>query len=165
LSGPPAQGGFALIDHHGRRVTDADYRGRFQLVYFGFTHCKVVCPRALTRLSAILEGLPELATPIQPLYITVDPERDTPAVMKAFLEKRFPLFLGLTGSEEEIAEAQRVFRVFSKRSADPDDPEGYVMPHTAFTYLIGPDGRFIAHFPDTLDDATFAKRLATLVGA
>ena len=86
LTGAPAECSFALTDHHGRDVTDADYRGRFLLVYFGFTHCRVVCPRALARLSEALSLLDELADRIQPLYVTVDPVRDTPAVMKAYLE-------------------------------------------------------------------------------
>ena len=78
LTGAPVGGSFALTDHHGRDVTDAAYRGRFMLIYFGFTHCRAVCPRALARLSEALAALGELADRIQPLYITVDPDRDTP---------------------------------------------------------------------------------------
>src|SRR4249920_892926 len=90
LTGAPVGGSFSLTDHHGRPVTDADYRGRFMLIYFGFTHCRAVCPRALARLSAALAALGDRAERVAPLYITVDPQRDTPAVMKTYLEARYP---------------------------------------------------------------------------
>src|SRR5882762_1597942 len=96
-SRPPVGGSFQLVDHHGRAVTEASYHGRFALLFFGFTHCCVVCPRALTKLSGVLDALGPLADRVQPLYITVDPERDTPDVMRAFLQA-YPRFTGLTGS-------------------------------------------------------------------
>jgi protein SCO1 len=163
LTGPPVDGAFALTDHHGRDVTDADYSGRFMLIYFGFTHCRAVCPRALTRLSEALAELGGLADRIAPLYITVDPARDTPAVMKAYLEDRYPRFTGLTGSREQTEEAKRTFRVFAERAADPDDPAGYAMPHSALTYLVGPDGKYITHFPDTIDRDALAEQLKKLM--
>jgi protein SCO1/2 len=159
LTGAPAECSFALTDHHGREVTDADYRGRFLLVYFGFTHCRVVCPRALTRLSETLSVLDDLADRIHPLYFTVDPARDTPATMKAFLEARYPHFTGLTGTPEQVEAAKRTFRVFAERATDPEDASGYTLPHSALSYLVGPDGRYRAHFPDTIDRNELARRL------
>ena len=102
LVGPPIAPSFALVDHDGRPVTEGDFRGQFLLVYFGFTHCRVVCPRTLTRLCGAIEDLGAEAHFVQPLYITVDPERDTPEVMRAFLQNRFPAFLGLTGPPPAI---------------------------------------------------------------
>ena len=163
LTGAPVGGSFALTDHHGRDVTDAAYRGRFMLIYFGFTHCRAVCPRALARLSEALAALGEFADRIQPLYITVDPARDTPAVMKAYLQDRYPRFTGLTGAREQTDRAKRTFRVFAERAADPKDPSGYAMPHSALTYLVGPDGKYVTHFSDTIDQNTLVGRLKELV--
>jgi protein SCO1 len=163
LTGAPVECSFALTDHHGRDVTDADYRGRFLLVYFGFTHCRAVCPRALARLSEGLSLLDDLAERIQPLYITVDPARDTPAVMKAYLEARYPRFTGLTGTLDQAHAAKRAFRVFAERAADPDDASGYSVPHSALSYLVGRDGKYIAHFADTIDCDELARRLRKLI--
>jgi len=163
LTGAPTECSFALTDHHGRDVTDADYRGRFLLVYFGFTHCRVVCPRSLARLSEALSLLDKLADRIQPLYVTVDPARDTPAVMKAYLESQYPRFTGLTGTREQVEAAKSTFRVFAQRATDPDDPSGYAMPHSALSYLVDPDGRYVAHFSDTIDRDQLARRLRELI--
>ena len=149
---------FSLVDHHGTPVTERSYRGRWQLVFFGFTHCKAVCPRALRRLCTTLDNLADLADLVTPLYITVDPDRDTPEVMRDFL-RAYPRFTGLTGSAEAIEEAKKTFRVFARRKEDPDDPDGYAMPHTAITYLISPEGDYTAHFPDAMPDADLTARL------
>lgn len=153
------EGRFALTDHHGNTVTEADYSGRHMLVFFGFTHCKVVCPRALGKLSDVLDRLGDLADEIAPLYITVDPERDSPEVMKAFLEGGYPRFTGLTGTREQCDAAKKAFRVFAEKKPDPDDPEGYDVPHTAFVYLLGRDGEYVAHFGDHLDAEELAAKL------
>src|SRR5262245_27152173 len=150
LTGAPEVCAFALTDHNGRDVTEAAYRDRFMLIYFGFTHCRAVCPRALTSLSGALALLGERADRIAPLYISVDPARDTPAAMKVYLEERYPRFTGLTGSRAQIDEAKQTFRVFAERAADPDDPSGYAMPHTALTYLVGPDAKYVTHFSDSI---------------
>lgn len=141
---------FSLIDHHGQKVSEASYPGRFLLVYFGFTHCQVVCPRSLTRLTTVLESLPDqIATKLQPLYITVDPERDHPDVMRRYLEEKFPRFTGLSGMPEQIESAKEAFKVFARRKSDPGDPDGYVVPHTSITYLIDPDGGYATHWVET----------------
>jgi len=156
-------GAFDLIDHHGSRVTDQSYRGKFMLVYFGYTRCPEVCPRTLARLSNVLNRLGNLLGPqasvVQPLYVSVDPERDSAPVMKAYLEKDYPRFTGLTGSRENIDYVKSAYRVFSKLAPDPDDSTGYLMPHTAFTYLIGPDGRYVDHFTDSLSEEELIERL------
>ena len=159
LTSAPVHASFALTDHHGRDVTDANYCGRFMLIYFGFTHCRVVCPRALARLSEALDALGEFADRIQPLYITVDPVRDTPAVMKAYLQDRYPRFTGLTGTREQTDGAKRTFRVFAERATDLEDPSGYAMPHSALTYLVGPSGKHVTHFSDTIDRDALVVRL------
>ncbi|WP_236792190.1 SCO family protein [Amycolatopsis sp. GM8] len=154
---------YALVDHHGRDVTEQDFLGRYQLVFFGFTHCRMVCPRALTKLSTVLDDLGPLVDRIQPLYISVDPERDTPEVMRAFLEENYPRFLGLTGSPEAAEAARSAFRVYAGRGTDPEDPEGYAVPHTALTYLLDPAATYLAHFPDVLDADDITARIRELV--
>ncbi len=152
-------GSFSLTDHNGRPVTDASFHGKYALLFFGFTHCKVVCPRALRRISAALDLLDALADEIQPLYITVDPERDTPAIMRAFLEASYPRFLGLTGDKEKIVAMKAAYKVFAERRDDPDNPDGYDVPHTAFTFLLDRQGKYCAHFVDAGDAMELADKI------
>ena len=148
----PIEGTFNLIDHDGHPVTEQTYRGRWLMVFFGFTHCGIVCPRALSRLSTVLAEIgDERADRIQPLYITVDPERDTPPVMNQFLESNYPRFTGLTGTTEQIEKAKDAFNVFARRKVDPAAADCYVVPHTAITYLLDPAGRYRTHWTDARD--------------
>ncbi|MEL1251161.1 SCO family protein [Aurantiacibacter gilvus] len=159
MKGNAIGSGFALTDHFGKSVTEADYKGQFALIFFGFTHCKLVCPRALTRISEALDLLGDQAANIKPLYVTVDPERDTPDVMRNFLETPWPRFTGLTGKREAIDQVRAAFKVFATKVADPSDPEGYDMPHTALTYLMDARFQYLAHYPDTMDAARLAQEL------
>jgi len=155
-------GSFCLIDHDGHDVSDQTYRGHYVLMFFGFTHCRVVCPRALTKLSAVLDSLGPLAGRIRALYVTVDPERDTPDTMRAFL-RSYPRFTGLTGSREQIDCIKTAFRVFAQRVDDPAGNGDYAVPHTAITYVMGPEGGFVAHFTDVLSADDIATRLRRLL--
>lgn len=152
-------GPFALTDHFGARVTESTFRGKLLIVFFGFTHCRVVCPRALARIEAALERLGSAADECQPLYITVDPDRDKPDVMRRFLEKSFPRILGLTGTAKEIEATKARFFVHARRSAGAlSEGTDYEVPHTSFTYLMGRDARYVRHFTDavTADELTDA---------
>jgi protein SCO1/2 len=153
---PVIGGAFCLVDHHGRTVDETRYLGRHTLFFFGFTHCRVVCPRALGKLSRALDRLGPSAERIQPFYVTVDPERDTPDVMRAFLEA-YPRFLGLTGSRPQIDAAKSAFRVFARRREE--DGGGYAMPHSSLTYVLDPAGRYRDHWPETLDEDAVVVRL------
>ena len=155
----PTDIAFELVDHHGSPVSTGSYRGDWLLVQFGFTSCRMVCPRALTKLTGALDQLGPLAARLRPLYVSVDPERDTPDVMKAFLEGNYPRFTGLTGRPDQVEAAKQAFRVFARRRPDPADRDGYAVPHTAFTYLVDPDGRLARHWPDTADAPTIAEDL------
>lgn len=150
---------FSLVDHGGAPMTGKTYRGRFALVYFGFTHCRVVCPRSLAKLSDVVDRLGDLRRALTPLYISVDPARDTPARLRDYLVA-YPRFTGLTGPEAAVDDAKRAFRVFAKRADDPDDAEGYVVPHTAIAYLMGPDGEYVDHFPDAVGADAILVRVA-----
>lgn len=156
----PIGGELDLTDHFGNSVTIQTFRGRFVLLFFGFTHCRVVCPTVLGTLSRALERLGSQADLVQPLYITVDPERDTPAVMKAFLEKSFPRFLGLSGSKDQIARAKADFKVFAQKQLDDTAPGGYVVPHTAFSYLLDPQGNYSQHFTNASSEDDIVDELA-----
>lgn len=154
-----------LVDQEGRAFSVAHLAGRRSLVYFGFLHCRGVCPRSLAKLSDIMQRLGPAREGFRVIYISVDPERDTPEAMKAFLSAHHPGFTGLTGPRDAIDLAKTSMKVFARRAEDPDDPEGYAMPHTALIYLVDEEGRYQTHFPDTLDAAAITERLtaATLL--
>lgn len=155
-------GTFELIDHYGTTVSHRTYDGKLLLVLFGFTNCRAVCPRKLAETQAVLDRLGERADRLQPLYVTVDPERDTPNVMRAFL-KAYPRFIGLTGDRAEIDEVKLRFRVFARRVDDASDPDNYNVPHTAVTYLMNADGGYMAHFLDGTDVEKMASRIRELL--
>jgi protein SCO1/2 len=150
LSAPVAQqiaaigGPFKLVDQNGQTVTDQDLKGRPFLVFFGFTHCPDVCPTTLFEVSEILRALGPDADRARALFITVDPERDTPAVMKDYLSSFDPHLSGLTGNAAEIAAVAKAYRVYFKKV--PLEQSGYTMDHTAIVYLMDKDGRFVSPF-------------------
>jgi protein SCO1/2 len=158
MSTPTAAPGghFDLTDHHGNPVTPESYRGRPLMVFFGFTHCAEVCPRVLRRNTGALTLLGTDADRIQPLYVSVDPERDTPEVMRRYLADTHPRYTGLTGTRDQVRAAMAAYRVFAHRV---DEADGYAMPHTSFTYLMDEEGRYVTYFPDTLTAEDLAARL------
>ena len=142
---PSAVGGpFQLVDQNAKPITDADMKGQPYLVFFGFTHCPDVCPTTLFDVSEILRALGPDAKDVHALFITVDPERDTPAVLKDYLSSFDPRVIGVTGDEASIAAVIKAYRVYAKKV--PTDGGGYTMDHTAIVYLINKDGRFVAPF-------------------
>jgi protein SCO1/2 len=153
---------FALDDHRGGRTTEASHAGRYSLVFFGFTHCRTVCPRALDRLEQAFDLLGALASSFQPLYITVDPDRDDAERLRTFLADR-PGVLGLTGTPAELEAARRSFRAFARRKEDADDPDGYAMPHTALTYVLDDRGHLLTHLGDALAGEEVAEVLREIV--
>lgn len=145
VSSPVAIGGpFQLVDQDGQRVTQADFAGEPALVFFGFTHCPDVCPTALFEMSQVFEALGPDARKVNGLFVTVDPERDTAEVMKAYLGSFHPSIQGLTGTPEQIAAMVKTYRVYAKKV--PTQDGDYTMDHTAIIYLMGKDGSFIAPF-------------------
>jgi len=144
-AGASAIGGpFSLTDQDGRTVTDKDLRGRPFLVFFGFTHCPDVCPTALFEISEVLGKLGPDAQKVSALFVTIDPERDTPAEMKDYLSSFNPRLVGLTGDPAAIDAVAKEYRVYVKKV--PLDNGNYTMDHTALVYLMDKDGRFVAPF-------------------
>jgi protein SCO1/2 len=137
-------GPFQLIDQDGRTVTDVDFKGKPLLVFFGYTHCPDVCPTTLFELSEVMRKLGPEADKVNAVFVTVDPERDTPAVMKDYMSSFDPHVRGLTGDNEAIAKVLRQYRVYAKKAPQPNGD--YAMDHTAIVYLMDKDGRFVAPF-------------------
>jgi protein SCO1/2 len=137
-------GPFSLVDGDGHPVTDQTWRGKYMLVYFGYTYCPDVCPTTLTNLADALDKLGATADRVQPLFVTVDPKRDTPTVVKQYAAAFGPRIVGLTGSAEQIASAARAYRVYYAEHRTGPGPDDYSMDHSSVLYLMGPDGRFIA---------------------
>lgn len=144
-SDPLAVGGpFKLIDQNGRTITDRDFMGRPFLVFFGYTHCPDVCPTTLFELSEVFRALGTDVDRVSALFITVDPERDTPQAMKDYLSSFDPHLRGATGTQQEIDATEKAYRVYAKKV--PMDNGDYSMDHTAVVYLMNKQGRFVAPF-------------------
>jgi protein SCO1/2 len=149
-SGKALVGGpFALVDQTGKTVTDQDFRGSYMLVFFGFTHCPDICPAELQVMAAALDELGPKAEKVVPIFITLDPERDTPEVTGDYVKNFGKNFVGLTGSPEAIAEAAKAYRVaYSKFVPEgQEDSNNYSVDHSALVYLMDPDGKYLTHFP------------------
>jgi cytochrome oxidase Cu insertion factor (SCO1/SenC/PrrC family) len=145
----PVGGPFDLIDHTGRRRTDADFRGKLVVIYFGYTHCPDVCPTELQAISLALDALGAAADSVQPLFITVDPERDTPSVLADYVSSFHARLVALTGPPPAIRRVALAYKVFFAKSAVVG-PDGYAIDHTGFVYLVGKDGRYIDFLPPGL---------------
>tara|TARA_R110001592_G_C13183701_1_gene751285 strand:+ start:5391 stop:6065 length:675 start_codon:yes stop_codon:yes gene_type:complete len=141
---------FTLTDHHGRTVTEQDFHGRWQLVFFGFTFCPDVCPTTLSVMAQVLDTLGDDAKRLAPLFITVDPERDTPEVLAEYVGAFHPNIVGLTGTSEQIKLAAKSFRVFYGKTEKAEAPGGYVVGHSGYMYLMTPDGSYDAVFSENL---------------
>ncbi|XP_053440096.1 protein SCO2 homolog, mitochondrial [Nycticebus coucang] len=141
------QGDFSLLDHQGQARCKADFRGQWVLLYFGFTHCPDICPDELEKLVQVvrqLEAKPGLP-PVQPVFITVDPERDDVAAMARYVQDFHPRLLGLTGSPEQVAQASRSYRVYY-RAGPKDEDQDYIVDHSIAIYLLNPDGLFTDYY-------------------
>jgi cytochrome oxidase Cu insertion factor (SCO1/SenC/PrrC family) len=142
-------GPFTLTDQHGERRTEKDFAGQFKLIYFGFTYCPDICPTELQTMSAALKSLEEsqgsAAGQVTPIFITIDPERDTVEQMRAYAEHFHPRLVALTGTEAEIASVAKAYRVYYARVED-ESTDYYMMDHSSIIYLMGPDGQFLTHF-------------------
>jgi protein SCO1/2 len=142
---PSAIGGpFQLVDQNSKPITDQDLKGQPFLVFFGFTHCPDVCPTTLFEVSEVLRALGPEGSRMRALFVTVDPERDTPGKLKDYLSSFDPRLIGATGDEAAIKAVEKAYRVYAKRV--PLDGGGYTMDHTAIVYLMDKTGRFVAPF-------------------
>lgn len=137
---------FSLVNHMGKAVTDEDFRGKWLLVFFGYTFCPDVCPTTLNEIAEVMERLGEKAAKVQPLFITIDPERDKTERMAEYVAAFDPRIVGLTGTPEQIKAAASSFRVYYEKSTGAETSDGYLMDHSTALYLMNPDGEFEAFF-------------------
>ncbi|MBV8978035.1 MAG: SCO family protein [Alphaproteobacteria bacterium] len=158
VSGTARVGGpFQLIDQDGHARSDRDFRGRYMLVYFGYSFCPDVCPTTLAVMAGALERLGPAAARIVPIFVTVDPARDTPAVLKTYLNSFGPRFVGLTGAPPALAAMAREYHVYTARH--PLAGGTYAMDHSSEIYLMRPDGRFITFYEERIGPEGLAKEL------
>ena len=147
---PIVGGPFALTDQFGKPRTDADFRGHYMLVFFGFTNCPDICPVELQTISDALDQLDaQRAANVTPIFITVDPERDTPEALRTYVANFHPRLVALTGSVESIGAVAKAYRVYYAKATGtnaPSDPSAYILDHTAVVYLMGPQGEYVTHF-------------------
>jgi len=153
-------GPFALTDHTGKRVSDKDFRGRFMLVFFGYTFCPDICQTGLQTMGASLEMLGERADQVAPIFITLDPKRDTVAVMAGYLANFDRRLIGLTGSADEIADVAKAFHAYSAKTGGSDTGDDYLLDHTSIYYLLDENGDYAAHFPYGRSAQQIAEEIA-----
>lgn len=150
-------GPFSLTDQDGKARTQADFRGRFMLVYFGYSFCPDVCPATLAEMGAALDKLGSRKRRVVPLFISIDPERDTPKVLKDYLKSFGPDFIGLTGSTKNVERAAQAYHVYILKHPLPGG--SYSMDHSGVIYLMGPDGRFVTYYEDEIGPDRIAEDL------
>ena len=155
----PVGGPFELVDHTGRTRSDRDFRGRLMLVYFGFTYCPDVCPTDLMAIGQALELLGADADGVQPLFITVDPERDTAQHLAEYVPMFHPRLIGLTGKEEAIRKVADAYKVYFAKVATGKAADDYTVDHTSFIYLMDRDGNYLGFFPP----GTSAERMVEII--
>jgi protein SCO1/2 len=152
-------GPFTLTDQTGKTVTDRDFAGRYKLVFFGFTHCPDICPAELQVMDAALDALGDKADKVAPIFISLDPERDTPQVMGDYVKNFGPRFVGLTGSPEAVAAAAKAYRVVYSKVDDKGSANGYSVDHSALVYLMSPEGEYLTHFAYGTSAAAMAETI------
>lgn len=165
--GEAAIGGpFELVDQRGETVRDSDLQGGYSLLFFGYTYCPDFCPQTLLTVTQALDELeasnPAKAARVTPVFVTVDPERDTVEAMAAYAEHFHERLLALTGSPEQVAEAARAYRVYFRKVED-ESMSDYLMDHSTFVFLMGPDGKYLTHFTHATPPGELAAALVERV--
>ena len=150
-------GPFQLTDQHGKRIGDTDFRGRYMLIYFGYSFCPDVCPTTLAVIAQALDRLGQRSHQVVPIFITIDPERDTPKVLNDYMKAFGPSFVGLTGSATEIKDVEKRYRVYAVKKPLPGG--SYGMDHSSVIYLMGPDGKMVSFYDEAVSPDELAKDL------
>ena len=165
LEGAAIGGPFTLVDEDGRTVTDRSFAGKWRLIYFGYTFCPDVCPNDMQALAqgfrAFEAAEPARAAKLQPIFVTIDPARDTPAVGKTFTDAFHPRFLGLTGAPAQVDAALKAYRVYATRR--PGNGDAYLMDHSAIAYLMDADGRPVSFLTQGVKPADVTAELSKWV--
>jgi cytochrome oxidase Cu insertion factor (SCO1/SenC/PrrC family) len=157
-------GPFTMVNHKGEVVTEKSFLGKPMLLFFGFTFCPDICPTELQVMTAAIAELGDKGKDIQPILVSIDPARDTPEVLAAYVSNFGDNVMGLTGSEAQVAAMAGEYRVFYAKQENPKDPANYQMDHSSIIYLMGPDGQFLKHFSYTTDAKALAAGLKLALG-
>lgn len=157
-------GPFTMVNQSGETVTEKTYAGKPMLLFFGYTYCPDVCPTELQVMAEALRQLGAKGSDIQPIFVSVDPARDTPETLKAYVANFGEQFIGLTGSPEQLAAMAQGYRVFYQKVDNKDAPDAYLMDHSSIIYLMGPDGKFLKHFTYSTDAKALAEGIAAALG-
>lgn len=161
IAGSTVGGAFTLVDGAGKPVTEKSWPGKYKLVFFGFTSCPEICPTTLTAIGGALEKLGAKADKIQALFVTTDPARDTPEVVKAYVANFDPRIVGLTGTPEQLKSAEGTYKVYAtKRELDGKD---YTMDHSAFVYFMSPDDKMLAIMKGDAGASAIAEKIEPLL--
>lgn len=163
FQGATVGGPIQLTDQNGQPFSDQSLRGKPFLVFFGFTHCPDVCPTALFEVSEIMRRLGPDAARAAALFISVDPERDTPQKLAGYVKNFSPRIVGLTGTPQEIAAVAKAYKVFYEKTPNEAAPADYGMNHTSIIYLMSPDGEYVAHFTPMTSVDAMAEKLGKLL--
>jgi len=156
-------GPFTLTDQHGAVVTEQDFAGSYMLIYFGYTYCPDFCPMSLSNMTQALDLLaPEQAEQVVPILITVDPERDTVEQLAEYAPLFHPRLVALTGTPEETRQAAKAYRVYFSKAGNGDGSD-YLMDHSTFIYLMGPDGKYVRHFSHSATPEEIAAGIAAAI--
>lgn len=165
VPGVTVGGPFELVDHTGVPVTSGTYAGKYRLMFFGFTYCPDICPTELQVVATALDRLDDATRArVQPLFVSIDPGRDTPAVLAEYVAQFHPAIVGLTGTAEQVDKAAKSFRVYYAK-APGGDAESYQMDHSTYTYLMGPQGEFLTVFARGTSPEDMAATVAKFVAA
>lgn len=157
-------GPFSLLDKDGKRLSDKDLAGKFALVFFGYTYCPDICPTTLTVITQAMDLLDaKTAAQVEPVFVTIDPGRDTVETLADYAKHFHPKIHFLTGSQDEIAAIARAYRVYYQK-VESKDGGAYLMDHSTITYLMGPDGRYRTHFGFDAAPEQIARDLKAMIG-
>jgi cytochrome oxidase Cu insertion factor (SCO1/SenC/PrrC family) len=156
-------GPFSLTDQTGRRRNDTEFRGKLLIIYFGYTYCPDVCPTELQQIGLAVEHLGDVGSAVQPLFITIDPARDTPKVLAQYVPSFHPRLLGLTGTSDEIAAVAQEFKVVYTKY-QPSDGGPYLIDHTGFVYIVDRSGKYRGFFPPGTPEDRMREMIKTILG-
>jgi protein SCO1/2 len=157
------QGNFSLTGANDKAVTEQDFRGKYMLVYFGFTHCPDICPTTLLLMQNVISRMKPSARDVQPIFISIDPERDTPKVASDYASHFGADMIGLSGTPEQIKTVAENYKIYYSKVEAKDSALGYMMDHSGFIYLMGTDASYLTHFPHNVSERELEEGLRKYV--